>query len=242
MRRCLVLLGLIYFQVSTFALVQWLKEHADLHGGLPLPRMRRALDPVDGLPALAWPPTHATTPSLPPLLAAASDSAEPSHASEAPSSPSHSLSRSPPPPLPPPRAGDEDDDAVDERPNELPSLDKEGELGVGEIGEHGGEAGVGEELVGLALPEGAAGVGALGRELGAGHTVVKGRRPGLGRAGRPLTELAAHGSGCPPACTRWPSGLQRRASAAPGPDCCPGASPRRHYKAGSTASDDLLGR
>ena len=49
MRRCLVLLGLIYFQLSTFALVQWLKEHADVHGGLPLPRMRRALEPADGL-------------------------------------------------------------------------------------------------------------------------------------------------------------------------------------------------
>ena len=57
---------------------------------------------------------------------------------------------------------------MDELPNELPSLDKdldkEGEAGVGELGEHGGEAGVGEELVGLALPEGEPGVGALGGE------------------------------------------------------------------------------
>jgi len=169
MRRCLVLLGLIYFQVSTFALVQWLKEHADVHGGLPLPRMRRALEPADGSPALALPPTPATPPpSPPPPPAAISGLAVPSRVSEMPS---RSPSRSPPPPLPPPRAGDQDEDAVDELPNELPSLDKdldkEGEAGVGELGEHGGEAGVGEELVGLALPEGEAGVGALGGELGA---------------------------------------------------------------------------
>ena len=235
MRRCLVLLGLTYFQVSTFALVQWLKEHADVHGGLPLPRMRRALEPADGSPALASPPTPATPPpSPPPPPAAVSGMAGPSRASEVQSPPL----RSPPPPLPPPRAGDQDDDAVDELPNELPSLDKdldmEGEAGVGVLGEHGGEAGVSEELVGLALPEGEAGVGALGGELGAGH-MVKGR-------GRPLTELAARGSGRPFACAWRPSGLQRRASAASGPNCCPGASPRRHYKAGSTASDDLPGR
>ena len=184
LRRCLVLLGLIYFQVSTFALVQWLKEHADVHGGLPLPRMRRALEPADGSTALALPPARATLPpSPPPPPAAVSGLAVPSRASEVPSLPSrslsHSLSHSPPPPLPPPRAGDPDEDAVDELPNELPSLDKdldkdldkEGEAGVGELGEHGGDAGVSEELVGLALPEGEAGVGALGGELGAGRTV-----------------------------------------------------------------------
>ena len=187
MRRCLVLLGLTYFQVSTFALVQWLKEHADVHGGLPLPRMRRALEPADGSPALASPPTPATPPSSPPPPpAAVSGMAGPSRASEVQSPPL----RSPPPPLPPPRAGDQDDDAVDELPNELPSLDKdldmEGEAGVGVLGEHGGEAGVSEELVGLALPEGEAGVGALGGEPGAGRMVAVGQSwPPTGRAGRP---------------------------------------------------------
>ena len=157
MRRCLVLLGLIYFQLSTFALVQWLKEHADVHGGLPLPRMRRALEPADGAPALASPPTPATTPpSPPPAAAAVSGLAVPARASQVPSPPS----RPPPSPLPPPRAGDQDEDAVDELPNELPSLDKDLDKEL----DKEGEAGVGEELVGLALPEGEAGVGALGGE------------------------------------------------------------------------------
>ena len=191
LRRCLVLLGLIYFQVSTFALVQWLKEHADVHGGLPLPRMRRALEPADGSTALALPPRSATLPpSPPPPPATVSGLVVPSRASEAPSLPSRSLSHSPPPPLPPPRAGEQDEDAVDELPNELPSLDKdldkEGEAGVDELGEHGGETGVSEELVGLALPEGEAGVGALGGEPGAGRMVAVGQSwPPTGRAGRP---------------------------------------------------------
>ena len=249
LRRCLVLLGLIYFQVSTFALVQWLKEHADVHGGLPLPRMRRTLKPADGSTALALPPTPATLPpSPPPPPAGVSGLAVPSRASEAPSLPSGSLSHSPPPPLPPPRAGEQDEDAVDELPNELPSLDKdldkEGEAGVGELGEHGGEAGVSEELVGLALPEGEAGVGALGGELGAG-CMVKGRRRTELAAGRPLGELAAHGSGRPPVRVHGGppgSSAELRPLRARTADCCPGAAPRPQHKAGSTASWRLPGR
>ena len=49
---------------------------------------------------------------------------------------------------------------MDELPNELPSLDKDLDKEL----DKEGEAGVGEELVGLALPEGEAGVGALGGE------------------------------------------------------------------------------
>ena len=171
-RRCLAVVGLLYFQISTFALVQYVKEHADLHvmAETPWPRIRRTTRSLIEKASAAPQPLPPSPPSSPPpppsppqpsqeaaqspppsslaasaaaAVAAASDAATPASAAASWSSPS------PPNVAPQQHLDEEEDEAADERPNELPNLDRaDAELA----------GGLHDELGGL-LPEGGGGGG-----------------------------------------------------------------------------------
>ena len=198
LRRCLAVVGLLYFQISTFALVQYVKEHADLHvmDETPWPRIRRTTQslieqasttpqllppssPPSPPPSPPQPSQQATTQSTPPPLAHAADAiaavgtatatataaaaATPvSAASTASTSAAAAAAAAP-------HLDEDEEEAVDERPNELPNLDRsDAELAGGLHDELGGllpdDGGAGGAGAGAG---GAGGAGGLGPDAAA---------------------------------------------------------------------------